>query len=66
MSQAFEAAAINAQLIAGTIFLDNVKEDKLTAKQWLQKVIINKTGGNWTDVKTLTHFRNALRGDMVG
>jgi hypothetical protein len=28
-------------------------------------VIINKTGGNWTDIQTITHFRNALRGDMV-
>ena len=59
-------STINAQLIALPIFLDNLKEDKLTAKQWLEKVIINKTGGNWTDVQTLTHFRNALRGDMVG
>ena len=56
----------NAQLIALPIFSDNVKEDKLTTNQWLEKVIINKTGGNWTDVQTLTHFRNALRGDMVG
>ena len=66
MGQAFQAAAINAQLIALPIFSDNVKEDKLTAKQWLEKVIINKTGGNWNDAQTLTHFRNALRGDMVG
>ena len=29
-------------------------------------MIINKTGGNWTDVQTLAHFSNALRGDMVG
>ena len=65
MGQAFQAAAINAQLTALPIFSDNVKEDKLTAKQWLEKVVINKTGGNWTDIQTITHFRNALRGDMV-
>ena len=65
MGQAFQAAAINAQLTALPIFSDNVREDKLTAKQWLEKVIINKTGGAWTDNQTLTHFRNALRGDMV-
>ena len=65
MGQAFQMATINAQLTALPIFSDNVKEDKLTAKQWLEKVIINKNGGNWTDIQTITHFRNALRGDMV-
>ena len=65
MGQAFQAAAINAQLTVLLIFSDNVEEDKLTAKQWLVKVIINKTGGNWSDIQTITHFRNALRGDMV-
>ena len=64
MGQAFQAAVINAQLIP--IFSDNVKEDKLIAKQWLEKVIINKTGENWSNVETLTLFKNALRGDMVG
>ena len=65
MSQDFPAV-INAQLISLPIFSENFKEDELTAKQWLEKVIIkNKTGGNWNDVKTLTHFRNAVRGDMV-
>ena len=33
--QAFQATAINPQLTALPIFLDNGKEDKLTAKQWL-------------------------------
>jgi hypothetical protein len=65
MGQAFQAAAINAQLTALPIFSDNVKEDKLTAKQWLEKVILNKTGGNWSDIQTITHFRNALRGDII-
>ena len=65
MGQAFELVAINAQLIELPIFLDNVKEDKLTAKQWLEKVNIKKTGRAWTDLQTLNHFRNALRGDMV-
>ena len=54
MGQAFQAAAINAQLTALPIFSDNVKEDKLTAKQWLEKVVINKTGGNWTDIQTIS------------
>ena len=36
MSQAFQATAINPQLIALPIFSDNVKEDKLTATQWLE------------------------------
>ena len=45
MGQAFQAAAINAKLTALLIFSDSIKEDKLIAKQWLEKVIINKTGG---------------------
>ena len=61
MGQAFQAAAINEQLIALPIFLDNAKEDKLTAKQWLEKVIINKTGGNWTDVQTLTPLQKCSK-----
>ena len=65
MDQAFQAAAINAQLTALPVFSDNVKADKLTAKQWLGKVSLNKTGGNWPDIQTSMHFRNALRGDMV-
>ena len=42
MGQAFQAAAINAQLTALPIFSDNVKEDKLTAKQWLEKMSSTK------------------------
>ena len=41
MGQAFQAAVIIAQFTSLPIFLDNVKEDKLTAKQWLKKVILN-------------------------
>jgi hypothetical protein len=25
----------------------------------------NKQGGGWTDLQTVTHFRNALRGEML-
>ena len=27
--------------------------------------VINKTRGNWSDIQTITHFKNALSGDMV-
>ena len=57
MGLAFQTAAINAQLTALPSFSDNVKEDKLTAKQWLEKVIIKKTVGNWSDFQTITSFR---------
>ena len=65
LAQALQAAALNAQLSVMPTFSDNVKEDRLTAKEWLEKVQINRTGGGWTDAQTLTHFRNALRGDMI-
>jgi hypothetical protein len=45
-------------------FSDSVKEDRLTAKEGLEKVTLNTNGGNWIKVQTLTHFRNILRGEM--
>ena len=65
LAQALQNAALNAQLSVLPTFSDNVKEDRLTAKEWLEKVQINKDGGNWNDTQTLTHFRNALRGEMI-
>ena len=44
MDQALQAATINAQLTALPIFSYNVRVDKLTAKQWFEKVIMQETG----------------------
>ena len=38
------------------------KKTKCTAKQWLEKVIINK---NWSDIQIIKHFGNALSGEIV-
>ena len=58
---ALTAAAMNAQLTVLPTFADNIKEDRLTASEWLQKVNTHKAGGNWTNEQAITHFRNALR-----
>ena len=62
---ALTAAAMNAQLTVLPTFADNIKEDRLTASEWLQKVNAHKEGGNWTNEQAITHFRNALRGTVV-
>ena len=65
MQQALQLAATNAQLAILPTFSNNPTDDRTSATEWLKKLLNNKQGGNWTDVQTLTHFRNALRGDMV-
>ena len=61
---AINAAHLNAQLLALPTF-SNKKEDQYTSTEWLQKVIINKNGGGWTELQTLTYFQNALRGTAI-
>ena len=58
-------AAANTQLSILPSFSNNEKEDKCTATQWLQKVCLHREGAAWTDVQTVTHFRNALRNEAV-
>jgi hypothetical protein len=41
------------------------KEDKISEIKWLQKLINNKQGSGWTDLRTVTHFRNVLRGEVL-
>jgi hypothetical protein len=41
------------------------REDKFSATEWLQKVINNKQGGGWTNLQTATHFKNALRDEVL-
>ena len=46
-------------------FSNKPTEDRFTATQWLQKVILHKAGATWTDRQAITHFRNALRGNVI-
>ena len=62
---AINQATCNAQLTALPTFSNRIQEDKWTASEWLEKVIINKNGGEWTEIQTITYFRNALRGNAV-
>ena len=62
IEQALQLATTNAQLAILPTFSDEPTDDRVTATEWLQKLLNNKQGGNWTDIQTITHFRNALRG----
>ncbi len=65
IQQALLYATINAQLAILPIFSNNSRGDKASATEWLQKVITYKQGGGWTNLQTVTHFRNALRGEVL-
>ena len=61
---------INAQQAVQLAVLPPVSnkpaEDRFTATQWVQKVPLHKAGATWTDRHAITHFRNALRGNVIG
>ena len=61
-AQAFLNANAAAQLAVLPHFSNKSTEDQFTPAQWLQKVISHKQAAQWTDLQTITHFRNALRG----
>ena len=61
-AQAFLNANAAAQLAVLPHFSNKSTEDQFTPAQWLQKVISHKDAAQWTDLQTITHFRNALRG----
>ena len=65
IEQALQLATTNAQLAILPTFSDDPAEDRATPTEWLQKIINNAQGGNWTDIQTITHFRNALRGKAL-
>ena len=65
IQQALQLATTNAQLAILPTFANNPIEDRTSSTEWLQKLLNNKQGGNWTDVQTITHFRNALRGKAL-
>ena len=64
-AQAFLNATAAVQLATLPLFSNNLKEDKFTPAQWLQKVNSHKTAATWTDVETITHVCNAFRGQEV-
>ena len=63
--QLFLNAQAAAQLAVLPTFSNVFKDDNFTATQWLQKVLNHKTGAGWTDEQTITHVRNAFRGDLI-
>ena len=63
--QLFLNAQAAAQPAVLPTFSNIYKDDNFTATQWLQKVINHKTGAAWTDEQTITHVRNAFRGDLI-
>ena len=60
---------INAQhqvnLATLPAFSNDVKEDKYTAAQWLQKVLLHRRAAAWNDEQIITHFRNALKNNVI-
>ena len=60
MAQALVNAQHQVNLAALPSFSDNVKEDKYTAAQWLQKALLCRQAAAWTDDQIITHARNAL------
>ena len=65
IQQTLHLATTNAQLAILPTFSNNLTEDRTSPTEWLQKVLNNKQGANWTDAQTITHFRNALRGKAL-
>jgi hypothetical protein len=65
IQQALQLATTNNQLAILPTFSDDSREDKTSLTEWLQKVINYKYGGGRTNLQTVTHFRNALRGEVL-
>ena len=65
IQQALQLARTNAQLSILLTFSNESREDRTSAIEWLQKVINNKQGAGWTNIQTVTHFRNALKGEVL-
>ena len=65
MAQALINAQHQVNLAALPSFSDNVKEDKYTAAQWLQKVLLHRQAAGWTDDQIITHVRNALKDKVI-
>ena len=64
-AQLFINAQAAAQLAVLPTFSNVFKDDNFTSSQWLQKVLNQKIEAAWTDKQTVTHVRNAFRGDLM-
>ena len=64
-AQIFMNAQAAAQLAVLPKFSNVFKEDNFTPSQWLQKVLNHKNGAAWTDAQTITHVKNAFRGEVI-
>ena len=64
-AQLFINAQAAAQLAVLPTFSNVFKDDNFTSSQWLQKVLNHKIEAAWTDKQTVTHVRNAFRGDLM-
>ena len=60
-AQALLNAQMQASLASLPTFSNSEKEDKFTARAWLDKVLLHKQAAQWDNAQTITHFRNALR-----
>jgi hypothetical protein len=65
MAQALINAQHQVNLAALPSFSDNVKEDKYTASQWLQKMLLHKLAAVWPDDQIITHVRNTLKDKVI-
>ncbi len=65
IQQALQLATTKVQLAILPTFSNEPRKDKTSAAEWLQKLINNKQGAGWTYLQTVTHFRNALRGEVL-
>ena len=64
-AQLFINAQAAAQLAVLPTFSNVFEDDNFTPTQWLSKVINHKNGAAWTDAQTITHVKNAFRGDLI-
>ena len=65
LGQALQNVALNASLSNLPTYSDDFKEDKMTAKEWMERFMTSREGGGWTDQQSVTYFRNALKGQMI-
>ena len=65
LGQALQNVALNASLSNLPTYSDDFKEDKMTAKEWMERFMSSREGGGWTDQQSVTYFRNALKGQMI-
>ena len=65
MAQALINAQHQVNLATLPAFSNNEKEDKYTAAQWLQKVLLHRQAAAWNDEQIITHVRNALKDRVI-